>query len=146
MQILEHQHRRTAFGDALEEGAPGGEELLAVAAGRVGEPQQVAERLLHPAAFLWLGDELAHRGGQFGARLGGILTLGDPRPHANHLPERPEGDPLTVGRGAALLPVDGGGQTVHVFEELPRETALADPGETGHRHQSDTLLSNGGVE
>ena len=78
--------------------------------------------------------------------MGGVLALGDPRPHAHHLPQRPEGDPLTVGGRAALLPVDGRSQTVHVFEELPGQPALADSGETGHRHQSDPLLPHGGVE
>ena len=69
-----------------------------------------------------------------------VQILGDPRPHAHHLPERPEGDPLTVGGGAALLPVNGLGEAVDVFEELPGEPALADPSEPCHRDESDSLL------
>ena len=43
-----------------------------------------------------------------------------PRPHPHHLAERPEGDALPVGGGAALVPVDGLGQAVDVLAGTPR--------------------------
>ena len=54
-----------------------------------------------------------------------VVALGQAGPLADHFPERPERDPLAVGRGPALVPVDVLGDAVDVLVELPGEAALA---------------------
>jgi hypothetical protein len=75
-----------------------------------------------------------------------VVGLGKACPPTNHLAESPEGDPVTVGRAAALVPPDLLGQAVDVLEELPGQAALADAGLPGDRHQAGALLPGRGVE
>ena len=49
MQILEDEHARALVGEALEEDAPGREEVVALPAGVLLEPEQVGEARLDPA-------------------------------------------------------------------------------------------------
>ena len=44
------------------------------------------------------------------------------------------------------MPVDGLGEAVDVFKELPGEPAFADSSEPRHRDEADPLLPGGGVE
>ena len=75
-----------------------------------------------------------------------VVVLGEAGPPAHHLAERPERDPVTVGRRSAAVPVDGLGDAVDVLLELPDQPALADAPRPGDRHEPHAPLPAGGVE
>ena len=68
LEILEGQDGRSALGDALKEGAPRAEELLARLPVGIVDAQQGTQRGLEPAPLLRIGHELLKRGAQLGAR------------------------------------------------------------------------------
>ena len=146
LQIFEDHDRRTPQRDSLEERPPSREEFLTVAGRGFDEPEKVGEPRFDPSSLVGIGDELGHRGRELGPGRGGVLGFVDGGAHPHHLAERPERDALPVGGGAALVPVDGLGEAVHVLQELPGQTALADAGDARHRHEARPLLSRGGVE
>ncbi len=75
-----------------------------------------------------------------------VVRLEEAGARPDHLAERPERDPLAVGRRAAVVPPDAFDHAVDVLEELPRQPALADPGLAGDRDEPGALLAGGGVE
>ena len=95
------------------------------------EPEERQQGGLDPAPLGLVGDVAARQASRDlgpGRRL--VVGLQQPAPAADHLAERPEGDPLAVGRGPAAVPVDGFDEPVDVLEELPGQAALADAGRT----------------
>ena len=146
VQIDEDEHRRRLRRDPLEQGAPGGEQLLAAVARQLGQAQQAGQPRLDEAALLGVVQELLQHGGQLRPGGGSILSLGDLRPQPHHLGQRPVADPLPVGRRAALVPVRRLDHAVQVLLELPGEPGLADAGLPDDRHQPRLALSAGGVE
>ena len=135
LHVLEGEHGRIALGQALEEEAPGGEEVLLVASLVLGQPEQMREPRLEEVALLGVEDVLLERGVQLGQRGRRLLLLGDAAAHAHHVGERPVGHALAVGEAAPAVPVDGLGDAVEVLVELPREPRLADAGDAGHRDE-----------
>ena len=61
LEVLEDHHDGALLRDPLEERAPRGEQLLAVAVGSGVEPEQVREPRLDPSSLVGIGDELGHR-------------------------------------------------------------------------------------
>ena len=110
LQVLEEERDRALLGHALEEEAPGAEELLLAARRAVLEPEQVQQARLDEVALLLVGHELVDGGAQLRVAADRVLALDDARAHPHHLGERPEGDALAVGEAAAAVPPD----------ELPR--------------------------
>ena len=56
MDVLEDHHERALLGQPLEEASPGGEEVLAVRCGALGETQQVEKARLEPGALFCVGN------------------------------------------------------------------------------------------
>ena len=126
MQVFEDHDRGAFQGHPLEEGPPGGEELLALTGGRFVEAEQGDERRGEPAPLRFVGDVVDEGGGQLAAGGFWIIRLGDPSTTPNHLAERPERNPLAVRRRPAVVPIDLLRQAVDIFFELPRQPRLAD--------------------
>ncbi len=61
LHVLEGEHRRIALGQALEEKAPGGEEVLLVASLVLGQPEQMCEPGLEEVPLLAVEDVLLER-------------------------------------------------------------------------------------
>ena len=61
LEVLEDHHDGALLRDPLEERAPRGEQLLAVAVRSGVEPEQVREPRLDPSSLVGIGDELGHR-------------------------------------------------------------------------------------
>ena len=143
MEVLEDHHDRAARGEPLEERPPRPEELLRP---RVRlEPEQRQQRRPDPRPLGLVGDVLLeHRGDRRPGRrlVVGLLEVG---PAADHLAERPERDPLAVGRAAAVVPPDRLDQPVDVLEELPGQARLADPGRADDADQPRPALAGRGV-
>ena len=89
--------------DPLEIGPPGAEQLLGPTGRRLADAEEGKEGSLHPLP-LRLGDEALDRLAGLLASRGDIIGFQQAGPRANHLAEGPEGDPLAVRRGAALVP------------------------------------------
>src|SRR5204863_5461204 len=121
LQVLEHENRRRVLRQALEEDAPGREEVLLVARRALLEPEQVAETRLDPGALVGVEDVFLEREPKLLARRRRLLVLEDPAPHAHHLGERPVRHALPVGEAATTVPERIAGQPVDVLLELPRE-------------------------
>ena len=106
VDVLEHEHGRALLADPLEEGAPGGEQLLPVERPQLLDAQQAQQLGLDPAALGLVGHVLREGGRDPRPGRGRVVALGQAGALADHLTQRPEGDALAVGRGAALVPVD----------------------------------------
>ena len=89
----------------------------------------------------------------------GRQSLGDLRPGrgfvvglqqtaslAHHLAKCPKGDPVAVGRAAAVVPPGGLDQPLDVLAELRREARLPDSGRTHHADETRSTLAAGGVK
>ena len=146
VEVLEEQRDRAVAGDSLEVRPPRGEHPLRAAFGRITDPEQGEEGGFDPAGLVLVGDEALDRGGDLRSR--GLLVIGFEQvgPGADHLAEGPEGKPLPVRRGAAFVPEDGVDDAVDVFQELPREAALANAGLPGDRHEPNPAVAGRGVE
>ena len=127
LQVLEHQHDGSVLGQPLEEQrasprtAPRG-------TGRLGHAEQHAEPRREELALGRIRRPIAPGPrASFAAPPRRRRVLGDAQPLANHLGERPVGDPLAVGEAAAGVPQDGLGEPVQVLEELPRSRDLPTP-------------------
>ena len=64
---------------------------------------------------------------------------------AHHLAERPERDPVAIGRGAALVPIDELDHPVDVLQELPGQARLADAGLADDAHEPHAAFASGAV-
>ena len=97
-----------SLGHALEEEAPGAEELLLA-------PRRRPPRARAGAAAAARRSRRSSSSGTYSStdarRLlgggGGLLALGDPRAHPHHLGERPVRDAFPVGEAAPAVPPDG---------------------------------------
>ena len=122
------------------------EQLVATAGRRVADAQQRQHRRLDPASFALVRDvRREHLRDLRPGRLR-VVRLEEAGARADHLAERPERDPLAVGRRAAVVPPDAFDHAVDVLQELPGEPALADPGLARDRDEPGALLAGGGVE
>jgi len=124
VEVLEDEHGRALCGQRFQEAPPGRKRLLlgrslrrpAHERGQAGsEPDAVG--VVGGQGALELGLDLIRRVG-----------LEDAALRLHDLPERPEGDPLPVGKAAALPPANElPGAILDVAEELRAEPALAHP-------------------
>ena len=94
----------------------------------------------------WSRDVGLEHGARASPRAVRVLVLGDPRPPAHHLGQRPVRDAVAVGEAAAAVPPDVRREAVDVLLELPGEPRLADPGDADDRDERRALLVGGGVE
>ena len=120
LHVLEHHHGRVHRGQALEEQAPGREQVVALVAA-VLEREQVREPRLDETALLLVRQVLLDDRGELLPRRPRLLVLGDPGPHPHHVRKRPVGDTLAVGETPSAVPVGDLGEPVEVLVELPRE-------------------------
>ena len=74
-----------AIGDALEERAPRGEELVALTCGGILEPEQMGESGLDPPALVLVGDVVGNRRRELRPGLRAAVGLGDAGAHPHHL-------------------------------------------------------------
>ena len=141
MEVVEDEDGRPLVGDPLEEGPPGGELLLALAArapgpgrrGRPGTGRSSAART-RPARTA-PGRPPGAAGPTSGASPPPM-----PGPGADHLGERPERESLAVGGRAGLVPPDLLDDAVDVLLQLPGDPALAHAGLAEDREQADRPL------
>ena len=97
---------RVLLGDALEEGAPGAEELVAL--GQAAALRCPAERYSRASIQGRSSASVTHSSTVWGesfARDVVVIGLPEAGPLADHLAQRPEGDPFAVGRRATVVPV-----------------------------------------
>ncbi len=146
VEVLEDEHRRAPVRDPLEQGPPRGGQLFRAARRRALETEQGRQPRLDAGPLLGVGQVLGGHRGELRAGDVGRIRLGDPRPPADHLPERPERQALAVRRRSALVPVDQLDEPVDVLLELPGQPALADPGDPQDRHEPGTPVAGRGVE
>ncbi len=144
VEVLEDHHHRVPIGQALEERAPCGEELLGVDAALEAEQRQ--QRALDRPALVFVGDVARRRGGNLGARLVGVVRLAQAGSFADHLAQRPEGDALAVARAAPVVPQDQLLQPIDVLEELPGESRFTDSARADDAHQPRPSLAVRGME
>ena len=102
VQVLEDEHGRALCGQRFQEAPPGRERLL-LGGGLRRRADERGEAGLEPDAVLLVGGQGAL---ELGLGLVGRVGLEDAALGLDDLPERPEGDPLPVGKAAALPPVD----------------------------------------
>ena len=146
LEVLEHEDGRALERDALEEGPPRREELLAAARRGVADAEERQERGLDLPPLGLVVDELGERRRNPVAGRGVVVVLPETGPPPDHLSEGPEGHALSERRGAALVPVDVLADPVDVLEELPGEPALADAALAGDGQEAHAPLARGGVQ
>ena len=95
MEVLEHEDNRRGGGQPFEEGPPRREQLLRPR-GRGLDSQERKEGGLDPAALVGVGDVRRERFGDLRPRGRLVVRLEQAAAHADHLPERPERDPVPV--------------------------------------------------
>ena len=145
VHVLEQQDHRIAVREPLEEQPPGREQLLAHQP-RLGGSQQRPERLGDPLALAGVLDPLLEPGGEPRVDLGRGCVVADPEPLADHVGERPVGDPVAEGEAAAEVPEHLDREPVDVVVELGPEPGLADPGGAADPDQARDLAVDAGVE
>ena len=77
---------------------------------------------------------------------GRVVVVAQPRPPADHLGQRPERAPGTVGGGPAGVPVDALDDAVEVLLQLPGKSRLADPRLADDREEPRPPVATGGME
>ena len=107
MQVLDDEDGGAFGGEALEEGAPGREVLLARGLFCL-EAEQGAQAGAQAVALVALGQH----GLETGLSARHAVAFKDAGGGAHDLGERPEGDPGAEGQAAALAPGDEGGLVV----------------------------------
>ena len=140
VQVLEHHDHGCGRRQALEEGPPGGEQLLR-ADRRTRRRAGPAARARSSAAPARRGTCSASVSASFARVVGLVVGLEQAAPAADHLAQRPEGDALAVRGRAAVVPPDGLDEPVDVLQELPREAALADARRPDDRHEAGPPLA-----
>ena len=142
VQVLEDEHRLPLLRPALEQPPPGRERLL-LRRGLTPRADQREQARLEPGEV-----GIVRRQGLLELRLHllGEVGLEDPALGLDDLAERPEGDPLPVGKAAALTPADESGPLLDVREELGAEAALADSRLADDCHELAGALLRGALE
>ncbi len=146
VEILEDEDGRPVVGHPLEERPPGGEGLLALAAGSGAEAEQGREIGSDPLPGPLVRDRLPEVAGQPTPAMGRAVALADPDPVADHVGQRPEGETLAVGGRPGPVPEDLLDHPVDVLLELPDEPALADAGLPEDRDEPDRALLADGMK
>ncbi len=144
LQVLKHHDARLLGAEMLEEGTPGGEQLVALHAG-LAYPEQGAEGLADPLPVIF-GYQLFDGAGEVGEGHVVRVVLENAGPPTHHLPKRPEGHALAVGGRPALMPEEGVCQTVEMLLELPNQAALADTRHALNRDEVSPPIPHGGLE
>ena len=145
VEVLEDQDDRGGRREPLEERPPGAEQLLRADA-RL-DAEQGQERRLDPAPLVGVRDVLGERSRRPWPGSSAASSVSSrPARRADHLAERPEADPVAVGRAAALVAPDRLDEAVEVLEELPGEPGLADPARPDHADEAGPALARRGVE
>jgi hypothetical protein len=138
VQILEHEHEWTSCGDCLEEPTPGRERLGSTVAAQLVRRREAGkwrEVLGDPERLARLGDDVLDGDSKLGLDRRGRVGSQDARLRFDGFGESPEGDPVSVGEGAALAPEDHLRPAINVLEELPDQAGLADSGRTNERDE-----------
>jgi len=146
LEVLEDHHHRSTVGDAFEEQAPAGEQVVARGARAFFQPEEMREPRLDPSTLLGIGDELLDAGVELLGGGRGRLVLRDPSAGAHHLRERPVRDAVAVREASTAMPPDHVDQSVDVLQELPRQARLADPSDPDHGEQVRAALVGARVE
>jgi hypothetical protein len=140
LDVFEDHHDRVRVAQPLEKEPPGSEHVLRLPRLALLQTEEMGQPRLDPALLGGIGDVLGNALAQLAAGRLGIVGLGDPRAHADHLGERPIRDTLAVREAAAAMPAHRLRQAVHVLLELPRESRLADPGDSDDRDEMGLAL------
>ena len=146
LEVLEEQDARATGGDRLEEHPPAREEDVTPSWRGGADAEEREEGGLDPAAVLRVGNPIYKEPVQGRPRRRLVVALGKAGPPADHLAEGPEGQPVPVGRAAALVPPDRLDEAVDVLAELPGQAALADPGRSGDRDEPGAAVPPGRVK
>ena len=146
LQILHDHDDGQVLGEALEEEAPAGEELLAGEHLGRRQPEQLPDAGGDELTVGGIGDPSLEPGAEtLGYDVEGVV-LADEQPRPDHLRERPVADALAVGEAATGVPEDVAGEAVDVLEELPGEAGLPDTGHARDEHEAGGAALGGSVE
>ena len=143
VQILEDEHRLPRLRPALSQNTPPSGERLLLRGGLAARADERRQAGLEPGAVRVVR---AQRLLELRRRLRGRVRLEDAALGLDDLAERPEGDPLPVGKAAALPPADEPGTILDVGEQLGAEAALAHARLAHDRHQLAGALLGGALE
>ena len=136
LQVLDRDDDRQVLGEAFEEHAPAGEQLLACEALRGGNPEQLGQAGEDELPVGRVGYPALEPGAEpFRHDLERVL-LADLQARPDHLRQRPVADSLAVAEAVPRVPQHLAREPVDVLEELPRKTGLADAGHAGHEHEA----------
>jgi hypothetical protein len=131
VQVLEHEHRRPLRRDGFAEPAPGCERLF-LGSGLGRRPHERRKACQEPGSLgIVLGDRLLELGGS----LRGRVRLEDAALGLHDLAQRPERDPVAVGKAASLPPARQPRLGVDVGEQFGAEPALPHARLADHRHE-----------
>ena len=100
VQVLEDEDRLPRFCPPFEDAAPGRKRLL-LGGGLAADADERRQTSLEPRE---VGIVLGQRSVELGVRLLRRVGLENPALGLHDLPERPEGDPLSIGKATALAP------------------------------------------
>ena len=142
VQILEHEDRLPALCPRLEGAAPGGEGLL-LGGGVAARAHEWLEAGLEPGE---VGIVVRQGSLELYLCLSRRVGLEDAAFGLDDLSERPEGDPVPVGKASALSPTHEPGAVLEVAEQLGGEAALAHARLAHNRHQLTGALLGGALE
>ena len=142
VEVLEDENRRPRLCPGLDRAAPGGEGLL-LRGGLAAGPDERPQAVLEPCA---VGIVRWKRLPKLGGRRVGRVRLEDAALCLDDLPERPEGDPVAVGKAATLAPTDEPGAILDVLEELRAQPALSHPRLAHQRYELAGALLVGTLE
>ena len=138
MEILEYEHQRPPLGERLQIPSPGRERFATTVTAEhcpTLEPDERAEVRLDPAGVARVVDRIGDRHSQLLRRLRLAVPLEDPGLRLDDFRERPERDPVAVGKTAALAPRDQLRVCVDDPPELVHEPALAHSRDGDERDQ-----------
>ncbi len=142
MEVLEDQHGHPLGRERLAEPAPSRERLL-LRGGLSGRPHEWREPCLEPGALgIVLRDPLVELRGSLCRR----VRFEDAAFGLHDLAERPERDPVAIGKTAALTPPRQSRLSVGVGKQLGTETALAHAGLADDRHELARALLRRALE
>jgi hypothetical protein len=142
VQVLDDEHARSPGRELLEEPAPRGERLLTTCRHAVGlGGDERGEPRLEPRRLVLVGEHRRDRVGELSPRDRRVVRLEDAGLRLHDLAQSPERDALAVGQAPAVPPRDDVGAVVERAAKLGHETALADPGLAGDRHELHRRLA-----
>ena len=149
VDVLDDDDERTLLGETLEEAAPGGEGLVSAIASQLcvaGEAEEREEMRLDARLVARAGERVLDDLVDLRRDVLRRVLLQNARLRLDDLAERPERDPVTVGKAASLAPGDELRVGIDDAIEFVDEPALADSGDADEREELRRALVTRSLE